>query len=106
MRNASHPKKFNSNDSGDESPSCATYSVDRSEDNPCVNSNDDHIYMEVGEKVFKSRNVTGGSGGSTAGLGGLEGEDEEEDDYVIMNPGDNSHVYTPLAFHTRNNSTG
>ncbi len=106
MGNATHPSvpKSSNDSTGDESPLCATYpGINRSEDNPCVNSYDDHIYMEVGQKFFKSQNVTGSSGGSTAGL---EGEDEEEGDYVIMNPGDNSHVYTPLAFHTRSNSTG
>lgn len=99
VRNTPHPKS-----GSDENLSCTTYSVDKSEDHPFVNLYDDHIYMEVGEKVFKSSIVTGATSRS-AGLG-LGLEEEDEDDYVIMNPGDNSHIYTPLTFHTRSNSTG
>ena len=86
-----------SNDSSNVSP-CAACSVDDSEEDPYVNSYDDHIYTEVSKMVFKS-NVREGS------RSGMEEGDDDENDYVIMNPGENSHIYTPLAFDTRNKST-
>ena len=91
------PSNTNSNDSSSESP-CATCSVDStSEENPCDSLYDDHIYMEVGKLALKS-DVNEGSGS------GMEKEDDE-DDYVIMNPGENSHVYTPLVYDTRSKPT-
>ena len=91
------PSNTNTDDSSNES-ACATYSIDSTnEENPCVNLYDDHIYMEVGKVAFKSDiNEGGGSG--------MEKEDDE-DDYVIMNLGENSHVYTPLTFDMRSEST-
>ena len=104
VRNTPRPKF-----SSVENLSCATYSVDGNEDHTSVDSYADHIYMEVGEVIFKSNVVTGASAMARlqrVGQGvGLE-EEDDEDDYVIMNPDDDSHIYTPLAFHTSNSAGG
>ena len=97
VRNTPHPPIPKTIPSGSDVSPCATCGVDDSEENPYVNSYDDHIYMEVGKMAFKSK-MREGSGS------GIE-EGDEEDPYVIMNPGDNSHIYTPLLFATRSKST-
>ena len=91
----------NNSDCSDETP-YASFSVDSNEENPyAANSYDDHIYMEVGKKAFKS-NVKCYSEGSGSGIE----EDNEEDPYVVMNPGEDSHIYTPLAFGANKSTEG
>ena len=68
------------------------------EENLYANEYDDHIYMEIGFSKSKTEtDVTCYSKGPAV---------KEEDPYVIMNPDEDSNIYTPLDFSTRNESEG
>ena len=88
----------------------ATCSIDSNneEENPYVNSYEDHIYMEVGSKLVSKSSVAaeGSRRAVLKGPGGDRDDDDNDDDaYVIMNSGESPHIYTPLAFGMRSKST-
>ena len=85
-------------------PKSVLFGEESTEDNLYVNEYDDHIYMEVGLAGYKSKQMKCYSESSPGSR--VDEVGKEEDPYVIMNPGSDSHVYTSLDFGTRNEPKG
>ena len=87
-------------------PKSVLFGEESTEDNLCINEYDDHIYMEVGMAQLAKQKRVNCYTAESRGEGGVDERGNEEDPYVIMNPGSDSHVYTSLDFGTRNESEG